>query len=183
MSKNTELNKNEIALVVDGETRAEVKRFRKEHFKSIYPLMDLDNDVLDDSALTFYTRDCHGEIDSTARLTADGPMGFPQEAYLQEYRERGVRMMELGRFIIKNRSRGLEKSYYRSFFRVARSLQCDAIVMSMQPHHIGFHQRMVGLRVLAENTVSYGGPFSLACVIWELDSTTPKFFNWLGEQL
>lgn len=183
MSKHTEHNSNEIGLVVDGKTREEVTHFRKAHFTSIYPLMDLDNDVLDRSALTFYTRGQGGEIDSTARLTADNPLGFPQEAYLGDYREKGARMMELGRFIIKDHDKGLAKTYYRTFYSVARSLQCDVIVMSMQPHHIAFHKRMVSLRVLAENTVSYGGPYSLACVVWELGATGPKFFDWLGDAL
>ncbi|BCD99786.1 N-acyl amino acid synthase FeeM domain-containing protein [Marinagarivorans cellulosilyticus] len=183
MSKNTGCNKSEISVVVDDHVREEIKQFRKINLGGIYPHMDLDNDVLDGSALTFYTRANNGEINSTARLTVDNPYGFPQEAYLAEYRARGVRMMELGRFIIKERHQGLEKTYYRTFYNVARNLQCNAIVMSMQPHHVAFHKRMVGLRVLAENTVSYGGPFSLACVVWELDATTPKFFKWLGEQL
>lgn len=183
MSTNLACNKNDIALAVDSVTREEVKQFRKIHFRDIYPQMDLNKDVLDDSALIFYTRAEDGKINSTARLTVDNPLGFPQEVYLKDYRTLGTKMLELGRFIIKDRNKGLEKAYYRAFYKTARALQCSTIVMSMQPHHVAFHKRMVGLRVLAEGTVSYGGPFSLACVVWELDKTTPRFFKWLGEQL
>ena len=174
---------NYIGIVIDSKTREEVKRFRKKHYKEIYPDMDLDNDVLDDSALTLYTRDKIGRVSSTARLSVDGSYGLPQDRYLTEYRERGVRLMELGRFIINEGNLGLLKDYYRAFFSIAQNLQSDVIVMSMQPHHISFHQKLMGVHVIAENTETYGGPYSLACVVWELNATSRKFFTWIGRGL
>ncbi len=178
--KNTN---NHIGIAIDRKTMEEIKHFRKIHYEDIFPDMDLDNDLLDDSALTLYTRDQHGHINSTARLSVDGPYGFPQDRYLMEYREAGAHLMELGRFIINEGNLGLLKDYYRAFFSIAQSLQCDAIVMSMQPNHISFHQKLMGIHVIAEDTETYGGPFSLACVIWEIKATSRKFLTWIGREL
>lgn len=175
---------NHMELAVESETIEEIKRFRKVHYKDIYPNMDLDNDVLDECALTLYTRDSSGQISSTARLSVDGPYGLPQDPYLAEYRESGACLMELGRFLINKGNPGLAKDYYRTFFSIAHNLQMDAIVMSMQPNHIGFHQKLMGMgiRVIAEDTETYGGPYSLACVVWEIKATSPRFFSWIGRE-
>ncbi len=180
---NKEETNNLIGIAVESKTMEEIKRFRKMHYKDIYPDMDLENDVLDDSALTLYTRDKNGHINSTVRLCVDGPYGFPQDRYLTEYRETGVRLMELGRFIINEGNLELLKDYYRAFFSIAKNLQSDAIVMSMQPSHISFHQKLIGVDVIAEDTETYGGPYSLACVVWELKATSQKFFTWIGREL
>ncbi len=181
-SENKTQRNGIIGIAVENKTMEEIKRFRKMHYKDIFPDMDLDNDLLDDSALTLYTRDKNGDINSTARLSVDGPYGFPQDRYLAEYREMGARLMELGRFIINEGDLGLLKDYYRAFFSIAQSLRCDAIVMSMQPNHIGFHQKLIGVHVIAEDTETYGGPHSLACVVWEIKETSPKFFTWIGRE-
>ncbi len=172
---------NHIGIVIEINTREEVKHFRKLHYRDIYPDMNLDNDVLDDIALTLYTRNEIGLINSTARLSVDGPPGLPQDLYLEKYREQGASLMELGRFIIDRGNMKLLKSYYSTFYSVAQSLQIDAIVMSMQPRHIRFHQKLIGIRVVAEDTENYGGPYSLACVVWEVKQTSSNFFQWLGE--
>jgi len=182
-SLHKESTNNCIGIAVESKTMEEIKRFRKMHYKDIYPDMDLENDVLDDSALTLYTRDQHGHINSTARLSVDGPYGFPQDRYLTEYRETGAHLMELGRFIINEGNLGLLKDYYRAFFSIAQSLEIHAIVMSMQPHHVSFHQKLIGAHVIAEDTETYGGPYSLACVVWEIKATSQKFFTWIGAEL
>jgi len=180
---NKEVANNHIGIAIGSKSMEEIKRFRKSRYKDIYPDMDLDNDVLDDSALTLYTKDENGQVNSTARLSVDGPYGLPQDQYLTEYRDKGARLMELGRFIINEGNLGLLKEYYRAFFSIARNLQRDVIVMSMQPHHIGFHKKLIGVRVIAEDTETYGGPYSLACVVWEIKATSRKFFTWIGGEL
>ncbi len=177
-----ESTSSHIGIAVESKTMAEIKRFRKMHYKDIYPDMDLDNDELDDSALTLYARDKKGNINSTARLSVDGPYGLPQDRYLAEYRETNARLMELGRFIINEGNLELLKDYYRAFFSIAQNLQSDAIVMSMQPNHISFHQKLIGVHVIAEDTETYGGPYSLACVVWEIKTTSWKFFTWIGRE-
>lgn len=180
---NKEETNNLIGIAIGSKTMAEIKHFRMIHYRDIFPDMDLENDVLDGSSLTLYTRDKNGHINSTARLSVDGPYGFPQDRYLTEYRETGVRLMELGRFIINEGNLELLKDYYRAFFSIAQNLQSDAIVMSMQPNHISFHQKLIGVDVIAEDTESYGGPYSLACVVWEIKATSQKFFTWIGREL
>ena len=172
---------SDIGIAIDSKTRQAIKCFRKTHYRDIYPDMDLDNDVLDESALTLYTRNEKGNVNSTARLTVDGgSVDLPQEQFLGEYRKAGLNLMELGRFIIQDGNLELLKSYYRAFHRVASNLQCDAIVMSMKHKDVRLHQRLIGLRVIAENTETYGGPYSLDVVIWDIKATDPKFFEWIG---
>lgn len=172
----------DIRVVTDQRTLQEVRDLRKYKYRYVYPDMDLDNDVLDSQALILYTRNTHGRVDSTARLSVDGLHEFPESQYLEEYRSNGYRMMEWGRFAILNQNRKLLKSYYRAVYHLATQLNYDAVIMAMKPRNIAMHQSLIGLRILEEDTkVTYGGPHSLACVSWELDSTKERFFKWIQE--
>lgn len=171
----------DIGIAIDSVTREEIRRLRKKYYRDIYPDMDLDNDQLDLSAITLYTRNLKGEVNSTARLTVDGPVGFPQEQCLKQYRNEGKHLMELGRFVIADSGLNLLKTYYQAFYSIARNLQIDSIVMSMKPKDIAFHQRLLNVNVISRDTgITYGGPISLACVVWDLARTSDKFFDWLG---
>ena len=171
----------DICVAVDQATLDEIRCLRKSEYKNIYPTMDLDNDPLDDSALTIYTRSKYGNINSTARLALDGPHGFPEDSFLDDYRKRGRRLIEWGRFIIKGGDIQLLKRYYWTVFSVASRLNCDAIVMAMKPKDISLHKRVIGIDVVAPDMkINYGGHHSLACVVWEVEGTKPTFFQWIG---
>lgn len=171
----------EVYIATDDTTLDEIRKFRRVGYRDIYPTMDLDNDHLDSSALVFYTRDEQYAINSTGRLSLDSGLPFPQEDYLTGYRNDGWRLMEWGRFIIDDERLLLLKRYYQTLYRVALRLGGDAIVMSMQPRHIRFHQNLTGIRILECDTGEcYGGEVSLACVVWELAFTKQAFFDWTG---
>jgi len=171
---------NDICVSTDITTLREIRRLRKCEYKKIYPKMDLDNDYLDNNAIILYTRNKKGQITSTARL-AFGPDGFCEEKYLREYRKEGMRLMEFGRFVIKKGNGTLLRAYYSSIITLAVNLKCDAIVMAMQPRHIEFHRRVIGVKVVAPDMgITYGGPCRLACVVWEIEATKPTFFKWLN---
>lgn len=178
---NQEKHWSDICISVDSPTLNEIRKLRKKEYRDIYPTMDLDNDVLDESALTLYTRNNRGEINSTARLAVDGPHGFPEDDFLEDYREQGKRMVEWGRFIIVGHDRKLLRSYYRTVFNLALNLNVDAIVMAMKPKDIKLHKRLVGLKTICPDMgINYGGPHSLACVVWEIEKTKKRFFKWIG---
>jgi hypothetical protein len=170
----------DICVSTDITTLREIRLLRKCEYKKIYPKMDLDNDSLDNSAIILYTRNKKGQITSTARL-AFGPDGFCEEEYLREYRKQGKRLMEFGRFVIKKGNGPLLRAYYSSILTLASNLRYDAIVMAMQPRHIEFHRRVVGVKVVEPDMgITFGGPCRLACVVWEIEATKPIFFKWLG---
>ncbi len=171
---------SDIRVAIDVQTLDEIKALRKKHYREIYPDMELDNDELDQHGLVLYTRDSTGAIVSTARLAHDGPDGLPEEQHLRAHRARGIRLVEWGRFIIASKEPALLQRYYQSVYTLSVNMGFDAIVMAMKPKDVSLHQRLMGLEVVAEDTgVTYGGPYSLACVIWDLTSTKPQFFEWL----
>lgn len=170
-----------IQVVEDDTTLAEIRKFRHDGYRHIYPTMDLVNDPLDSSAVVLFTRDDCGSVNSTGRLSLDNGLPFPQEPYLSRYRTSDWTLMEWGRFIIDDERTSVLKRYYQTLYRVATRLGGNAIVMSMQPRHIGFHQNLIGIRVLEYDTgETYGGGVSLACVVWELRHTKDNFFKWTG---
>jgi hypothetical protein len=173
----------EIKVAIDTETQNEIIALRKRKYRNIYPEMDLDNDILDEFGITLYTRDTHGQINSTARLGVGGPVELPEDRFLQHYREQGFRLIEWGRFIIDDGDYALLRRYYQAVYTLSKRLGFDAVVMAMKPKDISLHQRLIGVRVLEKDMgISYGGPFSLACVVWELANTKPKFFSWMNKK-
>lgn len=177
----TNQNNFDMRIAIDTATLSEIRQLRKDKYKGIYPDMDLDNDLLDQSAIVVYTRNEQGEVNSTARFALDGPTGLPEDEFLADYRQRKKRLLEFGRFIISGGGNFLLKAYYRTAYAIATNLHCDAIVMAMKPKDISFHQRLIGVNVISRDMgITYGGPFSLACVVWEITNTKAIFFNWIG---
>ena len=171
---------SDIRVAIDCPTLLEIKQLRKRQYQEIYPDMDLENDQLDQCAITLFTRNAAGEINSTARLSMDGPLGLPEDEHLKNYRKSGKRLMEWGRFIIVDGSTVLLKRYYEAIFALASCLGVDAVVMAMKPKDISLHQRLLGIKIIKQDMgVSYGGPYSLACVVWELNLTDASFFTWI----
>lgn len=186
LNKRSELDRydlTDVMVAIDEATMAEIRRLRKRQYRDIYPDMDLDNDLLDDHSITLYTRGLQGQINSTARLGFDGPVGLPEDEFLQAYRSRGFRLVEWGRFIIENGDKALLKRYYETVFTLSRRMGFDAVVMAMKPKDISLHQRLIGVDVVQDDmNINYGGPYSLACVVWDLASTKNSFFNWLNRK-
>ena len=172
----------EIQLALTALEHSEIVELRKQQYASVYPSMNLDDDVLDEQALMLYTRNDLGKVDSTARLSLEGKYPLPESEFLGEYHEQGKRLMEWGRFVIVRHERQLLKAYYRAVYKLALCLGVHAVIMAMKPRNISLHQSLMGIRILESDTgVTYGGQCSLACVSWELESTRPEFFKWIQE--
>ncbi len=173
-------NTVEIHMAVSQHVLDDIRMLRKQEYRKVYPAMDLDNDVLDNQAITLYTRNAAGEIDSTARLCSEGAHPLPEHEYLSEYHEKGQRLIEWGRFIIVNHERSRLKAYYRTVYTLATRLGFDVVIMLMKPRNISLHQSLMGLRIIERDTgITYGGEATLAVVAWELQSTKKEFFKWI----
>jgi len=170
-----------LQIVSDRDTLSRVRELRKRKLRPVYPKMNFDTDPLDDQALVLYSINSDGEINSTARLSVDGKVPLPEESFLSEYRKQNKRLCEWGRFAIDRGDRALLKTYYRTIYLLASRMECDAIVMAMKPKDIDMHERLIGVRVIeSDMNITYGGEHSLACVLWELNNTKSRFFNWAG---
>lgn len=163
----------------------EVRELRAARYRSIYPSIDVHADPYDETAVILFSRDGQGLVNGSARLVMDRELGLPEDAYfppkVTEYRQSGLALMELGRFVIRGGGASLLKTYYRGFYEVATALGVDVILMAMKPKDVALHRHLMGAELLAENMgVSYGGPYSLACVAWNLARTHTRFFDWIG---
>ena len=175
----------DIERVQDEETLRQVRALRRRAYRRVYPAIDVDEDAYDAAALVLFARSVDGRIGSTARLVIDGPLGLPEDAWfpprVAAWRREGVRLMELGRFVVEDGGPSLLKAYYRAFYTAAKQHRVDIVLMAMKPKDVSLHQRLMGARLLESDMgVSYGGATSLACMAWELQSTTAHFFQWSG---
>jgi hypothetical protein len=166
--------------------KKEISELRRETYKTWYPdIKNFDTDPYDKSAHIIFSRDEELKVNSTARLVMDGMFGLPEDAYfppeVMEYRKQGLRLMELGRFIIKGGDKRLLKKYYQAFYALANAEKVGVILMAMKQKDIAFHQHLIGIKVLsADMNLTYGGKHKLACVSWEITNTKARFFKWTG---
>jgi hypothetical protein len=173
------IKNDDICLVINDWTWPEVKELRKAGLSEIYPDMDLENDFYDRYGLTLYKRADDGILKFTVRLTFDGPFGLPESEFIKPLKEKGLRFIELGRLVITTKNINDLKLLYRSCYQVALATGHNAIVMAMKPKDIAFHKRLMGVKVVCEDMkVNYGGPYSLACVVWDLENTNERFYRW-----
>ncbi|GAA6168278.1 N-acyl amino acid synthase FeeM domain-containing protein [Sessilibacter corallicola] len=169
----------DVCITLNDSTLRDVKNLRKLGLSGIYPEMDIDNDPYDRFGLTLYKRNKNGALCFTVRLTFDGPLGLPESEFLQPLKAQGRRFVELGRLVITSQKIDDLKLLYRSCYKIAMATGHDSIVMAMKPKDISFHERLMGVLVVCDDMkVDYGGPYSLACVVWKLEETKDKFFNW-----
>lgn len=163
-------------------------KYRKTEYSKRYAeINDFRNDPYDEHAAILYTEDKHNNITSTGRLTFDGAKGLPEDNVfpetVHEYREQGLNLVELGRFIITNSNMALLKAYYEAFYTLSLANNVHYILMIMRQKDVAFHKHMMGASVLSNDVgVSFGSQHAFACVAWEIEKTTPRFFKWLGHQ-
>jgi hypothetical protein len=181
-----EQNRGLIQLVKNSTQLQKIWHFRAREYQRLYPaIAEFEHDPFDDYADIFFTEDGDGEITSTARLAWESKYGLPDESLINDFiashRKRGLKLLELGRFIIADDARGALKGYYRHFYQSARKRGIDSIVMVMRENHIKFHQRLMGATVLcADLQENFGSNFKYACVEWKIAETKTRFFDWCG---
>ena len=162
--------------------------FRKNEYSKRYKeINEFRNDPFDDNAAIIYTEDANKNITSTGRLTFDSVSGLPENDVfpeaVNEYRTQGLNLVELGRFIITNSNMALLKAYYEAFYTVSMVNNVHFIMMVMRQKDVAFHQHMMGAELLSDDVgISFGSQHAFACVAWEIEKTSPRFFKWLGRQ-
>lgn len=165
-----------------------VWNYRKNEYNKLYKEIDgFKDDPYDKNASIIYTEDARNNITSTGRLTFDGNSGLPEDsvfpASVNDYREQGLKLVELGRFIISNSNLTLLKAYYEAFYKISTRNNIHAILMIMRQKDVAFHKHLMGAKILSNDVgISFGSDHSFACVAWEIEKTKPKFFKWIGQQ-
>lgn len=153
------------------------------HLKEVTGLPD----PFDCRSHLLFTINSEGLVDSTMRIAVDSELGLPldEEAFgnqTEHLRDRGYKLLELGRFHTHNSSQSLLKSYYTSVMSIAEAEQADIIVMAMQHRHIHFHEKIVGVEVVDPMLkTNFGSTEPYATVLWDISNTKSKYFNWISK--
>lgn len=171
-------------LVQNDKNMKEVCQLWQQEYKTIYPKYKINhNDPLNKQSHILYSRNKDQHIVSTARLTLDSPLGLPDDdVYPREinlYRERGLKLMEFGRFISQGGNLQLIKNYYKSVYLIALAEKVDVIAMTIKDKDIALHRNLMGAYLLSSNmNTDNGSQYKMACMSWEVNKTKARFFNW-----
>lgn len=159
-------------------------QFRKQEYGKIYPSVEVStDDPFNEHAYVLYSCDASGDIKSTASFIVDSDeLGLPEDKLfppeVDKYRNSHKRLMEIGRFVIRDQQ-NLLKSYYKAAYAVAVRKGIDVILMVIRQKDIGFHQKLIGTQVLREDIgETFGSCHPFSCLSWEIADTKPAFFKW-----
>lgn len=158
-------------------------QFRKHEYGKIYPAVNVvTNDPFNEQAYVLYSCDTAGIIKSTASFIVDSHLGLPEDKLfppqVDSYRRSKKRLMEIGRFVIRDQQ-NLVRSYYKAAYEVAVRRGIDIILMVIRQKDIRFHQKLIGTEVLSEDIgENFGSSHSFSCLSWDIATTKPAFFKW-----
>lgn len=181
------LNTN-IKLASTSEEHGKVLAYIKARYQSCFPAIAIDCEQhYINNSFVFYCEDEQGNINSTASLMVDSASGFSEEPLfkqgIERYRAQGLSSLQIGRFIIceqKEAESAVLKDYFRLFYQFSKQLGFDVVVGLIKQKDIGFHQKLLGAKILCPDTqINYGGEHTFAVGAWELDNLKPRFFNWI----
>ncbi|MCJ8272901.1 MAG: class I SAM-dependent methyltransferase [Psychrosphaera sp.] len=180
-----------IQLASSSEVHGKVLAFIKTRYESCFPAIAVDSEQhYINNSFVFYSEDAQGNINSTASLMVDSASGFSEEPLfkqdIEHYREQGLSSLQIGRFIIDQQKEGesaVLKDYFRLFYQFSKQLGFDVVVGLIKQKDIGFHQKLLGAKILCPDTqIDYGSEHTFAVAAWELDNLKPRFFNWIDCQ-
>ena len=164
----------------------EIHNLRRREYQKHFPeITGYSNDPYDQQAVILFGHDDDHVITSTCRMVLDSAFGLPEDCVFgksaNKYRRRGLHLMEVGRFVIVNRSAELLRTYYRAFYQVAEINQVDTILMFMREKNYPFHKKMMNAKKLPESiNNAYGSGHKFVTVAWRLNQTTDQFLSWVG---
>lgn len=169
-----------------AESEAEVSKacqLRQQEYSKLYPAVQVSaDDPFHQHAYVVYSCDDAGEVKSTASFILDSDLGLPEDRLfppeVAQYRQSRKRLMEIGRFVIRD-EQSLVKQYYRAAYEVAVRKGIDIILIVIRQQHIPLHRKLIGARLLAEDVgESFGSAYKFCCLGWEIANTKPAFFKW-----
>lgn len=158
-------------------------QLRKEEYSKLYPSVRVSaDDPFHRHAYVVYSCDDDGEVRSTASFIVDSELGLPEDPLfppeVSHYRKSRKRLMEIGRFVIRDKQ-SLVKQYYRAAYEVALRRGVDIILIVIRQQHIPLHLKLIGARLLAEDVgESFGSDYKFCCLAWPIQETKPEFFKW-----
>ena len=165
-----------------------VVQFIKDDYKTSFPSLKpaQSSDYIDNS-FNFYTEDDQGEIDSTISLVVDSEQGFPEEHLLREdiqyYRDEGLRIFQLGRFVVSGKDHGAKRAMrlLQVLYLLPKLVGGNVVLGMVRTKDIVLHEKRFGAKVLNRNTgETYGSEHEFATVAWLLNQLKPAFFQKTG---
>lgn len=172
-----------LRLAQSQEEVAQACLLRKKEYGKLYPSVQVAaDDPFHKHAYVVYSCDDAGEVKSTASFIVDSELGLPEDRLfppeVDHYRKNHQRLMEIGRFVIRDKQ-NLVKQYYRAAYEVALRKGIDIILIVIRQQHIPLHRKLIGARLLAEDVgESFGSDYKFCCLSWEIANTKPAFFEW-----
>lgn len=172
-----------LRLAQSKEELANACQLRRQEYSKLYPSVHVSiDDPFNEHAYVVYSCDTVGEVSSTASFIVDSDMGLPEDRLfppeVSQYRNNRKRLMEIGRFVIRDQQ-SLVKQYYRAAYEVAVRKSIDIILIVIRQQHIPLHRKLIGARLLAEDVgESFGSDYKFCCLAWEIAATKPGFFQW-----
>ena len=172
-------------LAQTSENMKEVSKLWQEEYEKTYPKYTVkQEDPFNSQSHIIVARDKNGAIITSARLTKDSHIRFPDEEFLpveiNMYREQGMKLMEGGRLINRG-SLSFLKLLYKSVYVTTKAEKVEAIIILIKEKDVAFHRNILGAHLLVDDIeADNGGKHKMACMSWELNHTKERFFNWVG---
>ena len=176
----------ELKIAQKAEDIKRIENFRMSIFEKDYPAIgNFNEDIHDHHSLILFTENTKGKITSTARIIFDSKEGFPADNYvkntLDQYRNMGKSLVEVGRFAISDeaRSAGLLPIYYRAFYELAIENNIESIIIVINNKSVKFHSKRIGASILLDHIDNIAGShFQFACMEWKIKDTKKQFLDW-----
>ena len=188
---------NDVSLVIPEEFQiartpdeiSEIVDFRKNFYFEDRPAVhEFHEDGYDSQGIVLYVRDSNEKIVSSARLLFDTSFGFPEEdifpSSVNELRQEGKTLMELGRLVILESRKTWLRKYYKAVYDIAEQLDVDYILMVMKHRNYNSHKNVMNLIPLSDDMgKSWDDEAADLCLVaWDLKGNQPEFFKWINRE-
>lgn len=156
-------------------------------YKGFYPNYKINyDDPINNNSHIIYTSNQKNIIQSSARLTLDGPLGLPAEnnlpSHINEYRNDSLKVSEFGRLINTTADQSLVRNYYKHIYKIAQLEDIDVVVLIIPEKKIKFHKNIIGAKLLITDTqIDTGGKYNMACMAWHVKETSNTFYQWINK--
>lgn len=178
----------DIINVSDPALYSKVLAFRARVYRKHYPAISNPEapDIYDFASHYFTTVNIAGDVTSCSRLVLDSAKGLPSEqyikSYLEDYRQRGVVLAELGRMAVDDDSPGVVIAHFTRALHEALGLGVQEIVFVAPWQKRAFFTKYLGAELIcADIQQSFGSGKTFAVYLWHTsapsDRVSRKLFN------
>mgnify|MGYP001431426898 CR=1 FL=1 len=170
-----------IIHVSDPALYSKVLAFRARIYRDHYPAITNPDapDIYDFASHYFTTVNVAGEVTSCSRLVLDSPQGLPSEPYVQpyveDYRQRGVLLAELGRMAVDEDLPGVVIAHFTHALHEARRLGVQEMVFVAPWQKRAFFTKYLGAElVCADIQQTFGSGKTFAVYLWHTQTPSER---------